>query len=141
MVELSVQFDVVLDPIRVAQRQKALYRELERDVKPIHSVAAFARRVSQVAPVAVASGSDQPHVESTLRAIGMSDVFSIIITPADVAHGKPHPDMFLLAAARMTVDPARCLVIEDAEFGFEAARRAGMQYAKVLPPLEDTRYS
>ena len=46
---------------------------------------------------------------------------------ADVARGKPEPDIFLLAAERMGVPPARCLVFEDGEPGLVAARRAGMQ--------------
>ena len=49
----------------------------------------------------------------------------VVVTASDVAQGKPHPDPFLLAAARLGVDPADCLVVEDAPGGLEAARAAG----------------
>ena len=52
-------------------------------------------------------------------------------TPEGVAHGKPAPDMFLLAARRMGVAPEKCLVFEDAEPGMRAAEAAGMQWVKV----------
>jgi beta-phosphoglucomutase-like phosphatase (HAD superfamily) len=45
----------------------------------------------------------------------------------DVARGKPHPDLFLLAAARIGADPAACIVFEDAPLGIEGAWRAGMR--------------
>jgi HAD superfamily hydrolase (TIGR01509 family) len=56
-----------------------------------------------------------------------------VVTPADVppGHGKPAPDMFLLAARRMGVAPERCLVFEDAEPGFAGARAAGMPVVRV----------
>jgi HAD superfamily hydrolase (TIGR01509 family) len=48
------------------------------------------------------------------------------VTAAEVTHGKPAPDLFLLAAERMAVPPAQCLVFEDSELGILAAERAGM---------------
>ena len=50
---------------------------------------------------------------------------SVLVTVDDVAHGKPHPDPFLEAARRLGVDPRRCLVVEDAPKGLEAAQAAG----------------
>jgi HAD superfamily hydrolase (TIGR01509 family) len=52
--------------------------------------------------------------------------FAAIVTADDVARGKPHPDLFMRAAAEIDVPPARCAVIEDSLHGIEAARRAGM---------------
>lgn len=49
----------------------------------------------------------------------------------DVTHGKPAPDLFLLAARLLGVEPARCLVFEDADFGIQAAEAAGMKWVKV----------
>jgi sugar-phosphatase len=48
------------------------------------------------------------------------------VAAEDVRHGKPEPDVFLAAAERLGVPPARCVVVEDAGAGIEAARRAGM---------------
>ena len=57
---------------------------------------------------------------------------SIVVTADDVAQGKPHPDPFLLAARRLGVDPRRCLVVEDAPSGLQAARAAGCFSLAVL---------
>ena len=70
---------------------------------------------------------------------GPASFFDTIVGAHDVGRGKPHPDLFLLAAQRMGVDPADCLVFEDAPHGIEAARRAGMRavaIATTLPPDE-----
>ncbi|MDP4939138.1 MAG: HAD-IA family hydrolase, partial [Verrucomicrobiales bacterium] len=67
-----------------------------------------------------------------LERVGLLELFDIIITPADVKHGKPAPDMFLLAADRMAVAPESCLVFEDGQAGIDAANAAGM--ASVFVP-------
>ncbi|MGB3541753.1 HAD-IA family hydrolase, partial [Rubrivirga sp.] len=52
---------------------------------------------------------------------------AVLVTAEDVSRGKPDPEAYLLAASRLGVDPARCVVVEDAPAGVEAARRAGMR--------------
>jgi HAD superfamily hydrolase (TIGR01509 family) len=131
--ELAEQFSVALAPEVVAETQRRLFAELESGVQPIEDVVRFAREVSQSHPVSVASGSLRSTVERTLTRIQARDLFDIIITPEDVTRGKPDPEMFLLAAERMRVNPAECLVFEDAELGIEAARRAGMASVRVTP--------
>lgn len=76
--------------------------------------------------MAVASGSDRIIVAESLRAVGLASLFVAVITPDMVAKGKPAPDMFLLAAERMGVPAADCLVFEDGHLGMDAARAAGM---------------
>jgi HAD superfamily hydrolase (TIGR01509 family) len=61
----------------------------------------------------------------------LADLFPVVVTPEDVKHGKPAPDMFLLAAERMGVPPDRCLVFEDAVPGIQAAEAAGMKWVHV----------
>lgn len=133
VLELSSQFGVPLDPVVVASTHRSVYAELESGVVAVPGVVEFAREVSLFAPVAVASGSIRRNVLRSLESIGIADLFSIVITPEDVTHCKPDPEMFLLAASRMGVAPTDCLVLEDGELGMEAARRAGMDYAVVLP--------
>lgn len=132
--ELSEQFHVPLDPELVSLLQRKIFLELAEHIDPIREVTDFARRVHKTHPVAVASGSSRASVERTLTVVGVRDLFELIITPEDVAHGKPHPDSFLLAAKKLGVRPERCLVVEDGELGFEAARRAGMDYLVVDCP-------
>ncbi len=132
--ELSMQFQQSLDADEIAHAQRDLYRQMQHSVQPIEAVCHFARQVSQFAPVSVASGSLRPHVVQTLELIGLGDLFKIIVTPEDVVTGKPAPDLFLLAATKMGTAPTETLVLEDAEFGFLAARKAQMDYVKVGPP-------
>ena len=97
----------------------------------IAPVVEFARRVSKTHPVAVASGGTRDVVQSTLSKTGLAPLFPIVVTADDVEHGKPAPDMFLLAAKRMGVVPASCLVFEDGQPGIEAAEAAGMRHVFV----------
>jgi D-ribulokinase len=79
------------------------------------------------ARVCVASSSGPDRLRSALRVTGYEAMFAPnIFSGAQVARGKPHPDLFLFAARAMGAAPADCLVIEDSVAGVEAARRAGM---------------
>lgn len=78
-------------------------------------------------PAAVASSSGTEFLVSKMQRTGLYDFFAPHVYSADlVAHGKPAPDIFDYAAARIGVDPARCLVIEDSENGVRAGLAAGM---------------
>jgi HAD superfamily hydrolase (TIGR01509 family) len=76
--------------------------------------------------LAVASSSRRVWIDATLRSIGLSDAFDVIVSGDDISHGKPDPEIYLLAANRLGVPPERCLAIEDAPKGVQSARRAGM---------------
>jgi len=129
--ELNRQFGTTLDPIRVALDQRDYYTARVHEVTAIEPVVALAREAAKTRSVSVASGSEYRHVVHTLELIGARPYFEVIVTPADVVRGKPAPDMFLLAAERMGVAPARCLVLEDSWLGIEAAHSAGMHSALV----------
>jgi HAD superfamily hydrolase (TIGR01509 family) len=76
--------------------------------------------------VAVASSSPRARLDRTLARAGLSGVFPVSVAGDEVEHGKPAPDMFLAAAARLGVEPGRCAVIEDSAPGVAAALAAGM---------------
>ena len=76
--------------------------------------------------MAVVSGSNRANVERTLEAIGLRELFPVVLTADDGLPPKPAPDLFLEAARRLGVDPRDCQVFEDADAGLDAARRAGM---------------
>jgi beta-phosphoglucomutase-like phosphatase (HAD superfamily) len=63
--------------------------------------------------------------------MALRDFFRVIVSGEEVAHGKPDPSIFLLAAERLGLAPAECVVIEDALVGIEAARQAGMPVVAV----------
>ena len=91
-------------------------------------------------PTCVASSGTHERMRYTLGLTGLYDRFAgRIFSTTEVAHGKPAPDLFLHAAARMGVDPSACAVVEDSRYGVEAARAAGMRalgYAGGLTPVE-----
>lgn len=131
---LNEKYGTQMDPETVAVRKEVIYVESIDSIQPIPEVAAFARRVAESAQVAVASGGSLPVVSKTLAAIGFKDFFAVIVTSEQVARGKPWPDMFLEAAARMGVRPSECLVLEDSVAGFQAAAAAGMEYVVIGRP-------
>ena len=82
----------------------------------------------------VATSAQRASVERYLGRAGLLDRFAAIATRADIERPKPHPDVYLEAARRLGVDPARCLAFEDSNIGLEAAHAAGMM-AFMVPDL------
>lgn len=76
--------------------------------------------------LAVATGSLERIVRKNLKLLEIEDLIEEIVTSEDCEKGKPDPDIFLLAAERLGVEPGECLVVEDSENGVIAAERAGM---------------
>jgi len=76
-------------------------------------------------PLALATSSSRRYVERQLNANNLAPFFKAVATRDDVKRGKPHPDLFLLAAADLGVAPERCLVLEDSHNGVRAAHAAG----------------
>ena len=77
----------------------------------------------------------------SLSVLGLLDKFDTIVSAEDYTRCKPAPDAYLMAAARLGVAPADCLVFEDTEMGIEAATAAGMASVKVATSLERRRLS
>lgn len=132
--ELNAQFGLSLDPVGVTNSQRREYERFLPTVQPIAEVVELAKRVAATHPVSVASGGERQIVLRTLELIGLSPIFSVVVAAEDVIHGKPAPDMFLLAAEQMGVAPGECVVFEDSVLGLEAAKRAGMASVLVRPP-------
>jgi len=130
---LADEQGVTCDPVAVAHEKELLYESSLRDLEPIHSVVAIARRELGKRKLAIASGGRKRAVRESLAVIGIADLFEVIVGAEDVTHGKPSPELFLKAAELVGVNPANCLVYEDGDFGIEAARRAGMECIDVRP--------
>ncbi len=77
-------------------------------------------------PLGVATSGHRRYVALALRTLGVADRFAAVVTGEDVARGKPAPDVYRQAAARLGVSPVRCLALEDSPIGVEAAWAAGM---------------
>ena len=87
-------------------------------------------------PISIATSSTRERATRSLRAAGLDSFFHHIVVGEDVAHGKPAPDAFLLAASRLGVPPSECLVLEDSVTGAEAGLSAGMSVI-LVPDLAD----
>lgn len=93
-------------------------------------------------PRAVGTSTKRPLALRKLQAAGLLACFDTVCTSSDVAQPKPAPDIYLLAASTLAVNPARCVVLEDSPTGVRAALAAGMtpiQIPDMLPICENTR--
>lgn len=96
-------------------------------MEPLAGLLPLLRQARQAGlALAVATAANQGNIDFVMNGLQMWDYFDVIVGADDVARGKPYPDLFLLAAERLDVPPAHCLVFEDALTGIEAGRRAGM---------------
>jgi HAD superfamily hydrolase (TIGR01509 family) len=108
--------------------KEGLYRELSRGrLAPMKGLLRLLAHYKEARiPMALATSAPEPNVVHTLREIGLAEEFSIIIRGDQVGRGKPAPDVFIAAAQRLAVEPADCVVFEDAPMGVVAAQAAGM---------------
>ena len=81
--------------------------------------------------MAVGTGSESAIADALLNHLNLRQYFTAVVAADHVQHHKPAPDTFLLCARLMRVEAQKCLVFEDADFGLEAARRAGMDAVDV----------
>ena len=127
---------------RVEERLFARYRT---DLRQIEGATAMLEDLrDQGIPVAIATGGSIRRMGETLRISGLAPYFEGTAFSADqVDRGKPAPDLFLLAARELGVDPAQCVVMEDSPHGIQGARAAGMRAVGFvggthLEPMRDT---
>ena len=115
---------------RVGDAKEVAYRRmvLDEGLEPLPGAAAWVTRLGAAGwRQAIASSAPRLNVEVVLRVLGLEPQFGALVAAEDVRHGKPDPEVFLTAAERLGVPPTRCVVVEDAEHGIEAARRGGMK--------------
>ena len=89
----------------------------------VHEILAFFKEKGM--PIAVASSSLPGQIEANLKNAGIKTYFAEIVSGTEVEHGKPAPDIFLLAARRIGCAPQECFVFEDSENGVKAGFAAG----------------
>jgi HAD superfamily hydrolase (TIGR01509 family) len=119
----------------------ARYRE--RPAPAIPGAIEAARGLAAGRRAAIASGAHPRILDAAVAALGIADLVEVIVSADEVAAGKPAPDVFLLAARRLGVEPARSVAIEDSLNGVLAARSAGMRVVLVpnghIPPAAGAR--
>ena len=122
---LAADHGVTMDDTALEDMRHRLYARYQTALRPMPGMPDVLDALD--IPACVASSSVYERIEISLKLTGLYDRFSPDIFSATmVAHGKPAPDLFLFAAEKMGVAPARCVVIEDSPAGVTAAKAAGM---------------
>ena len=136
---LIKRFDLDADPKRLAQERLrvSLVRIASQTLLPMQgALDCLLALSSEGYALALASAGRRLHVDLVVDKLGIRRLLKAIVSLDDVTNGKPEPDLFLEAAARLKCEPSRCLVIEDAVHGVQAGRAAGMSVI-ALPPAGD----
>jgi beta-phosphoglucomutase family hydrolase len=132
------------DPAEIHQlslRKEELYREIVKEwgITPLPGVVPWLDRLRErEIPCAIGSSTHRLNIETGLAILGFADRFATVVTAEDVHAGKPDPEVFLTAAARLRIAPEQCVVFEDALVGIEAAHRGRMLVVAVATtnPIE-----
>jgi beta-phosphoglucomutase family hydrolase len=120
----------------VCERKENAYYELLPRLKAVPEVVEHIDAQHGRIPFAVVSGSTRESVVASLTTLQLLDKFDVLVCAGDYKKGKPDPEAFLLAAAKLGVKPADCLVFEDTEMGIQAATAAAMASVRIPPPWE-----
>ncbi len=105
------------------------YLDLIKEIQPsdaLPGVPSFIEELKELG-ILIALGSASRNATVILERLALLDYFDVIVDGNDIANGKPDPEVFQLAAARLDLEPQECLVFEDAANGIVAAHRAGMK--------------
>ncbi len=113
----------------LARRKRDLYVDFARaGMVPVAGVREFVAALSRLGiPRAVGTSASRFDVDRMLAGVGLRRHFDVIVTADDVTQGKPDPEVYELAAARLGIPAEACIVFEDSQVGVLAARRAGMR--------------
>lgn len=134
--KLNERYGLQMPVGAVARRKEVLYLENISRLTAVPEVLEHIEQSHGKIPFAVVSGDNRETVTASLKALGLLDRFETLVCAGDYQRGKPDPEPFLVAAARLGVAPRDCLVFEDTELGIRAATAAGMASVKVPPPWE-----
>jgi HAD superfamily hydrolase (TIGR01509 family) len=143
MVDVQRRFQLRLTPEELVLRKNTLYLEVAREATAVYPKMARLLELVRARglPVAIASGSSPGVLRTLLQAVGLLPGIGVVVSAEEVPQGKPRPDVFEEAARRLGIPAHECLVVEDSQYGVEAAKRAFMRCIAVPyladPPLSD----
>jgi beta-phosphoglucomutase family hydrolase len=117
----------------ISEKKQAIYRRrVAENIVPLPGAIALIKSLKEHGvKSAIASSAVQANIDIIIRGLGIANDFQAVVFGTEVAEGKPSPQIFLLAAKKLGVKPANCIVIEDAIAGVTAARQAGMKCVAV----------
>ncbi|MBS1954069.1 MAG: HAD family phosphatase [Cyanobacteria bacterium SZAS-4] len=137
---LISQHALPLDALQlVQQKEEILARLFSANLEPMPGVVKTLQNAQAISlPCAVASSATLPTIMEVTKSLDIARYFQTLTSGDEVPHGKPAPDVYLLAAERIGVLPINCLVIEDSFNGILAAKAAGMKCIAI--PCPTTRH-
>lgn len=123
--------------IDIADRKEALYREsFLPHLRPIDGFETFLDQAKLLGiPMALATNAGEKNIDFVMDRLGVRSYFNTIVGERDIQHGKPDPEIFLIAAQNLNTPSEGCIVFEDSHAGFEAAYRAGMKIVAITTSL------
>jgi beta-phosphoglucomutase family hydrolase len=136
IVALNQKYGLKMPVETVARRKEEFYYGMLSQLKAVPEVLEYIDADYGKIPFAVVSGSSRESVTASLTTLNLLDRFETLVCAGEYKKGKPDPEPFLLAAARLGVEPEDCVVFEDADMGIQAATAAGMASVKVPLPKE-----
>ena len=119
---------------RLSWQKEEFYRQIVREtgIQALPGVREFLDRMDAAGiPRIIGSSTPRENIELVVELVGLRQYFQQIVAAADVTHGKPDPEVFLLCAQRLGCPANQCVVFEDAHVGIEAARAAKMKVVGV----------
>jgi len=135
---LAVPLSAAAINAAVVERMAAGY---ERELPLLPGAVAAVRSLVARWPLGLASSSNREIIDAFLERSGLGDEFAVTLSSEEVGRGKPAPDVYLEVAARLGVEPAACVAVEDSANGLRAAAAAGMAVIAVpnphYPPAAD----
>lgn len=122
--------------IALATKKNEVYKELIKQIRPEDALPGSVELVRELEKRGIprAIGSASKNAQPVLERMGIAGLFTSIVTGFDFVHGKPAPDVFLVAAERLGLPPGKCVVFEDAAAGIQAAHAGGMKAVGVGDP-------
>lgn len=113
----------------LASRKNEYYKALISQLTPEHVLPGVLRCLKSLKTMGIrlATGSSSKNAPTLLAKTGLASYFEATADGNDIRHSKPDPEVFLVAASRLNLDPGDCLVIEDAVSGIEAAKAGGFR--------------
>lgn len=121
------------DTLKYSLEKEALYREIYQPfIEPVKGLLPFLQILAEKnIPMAIATSGIQPNIDFMFEHVPVKKYFNVVVNSSHIKKGKPDPEIYIKAASLLGVEPANCLVFEDAVVGINSAKAAGMKVVAI----------